>query len=233
MPENRYYIETSLEQGASVPLLGEELRHLRVMRKTVGDSLELVNGKNELAECRLEILDRKSAHIRIEKVHHSAENGAKLILVQALTKPSLLEWIVEKGTELGASDFWLFPAERSGKKELSNEQRRRLRLITIAALKQCGRLDLPSIIEKPILSKWGALSGQKFFGDLKEEAPHFAKLEMTRGDLLFFIGPEAGFSTQEIALLEGPLQARGVKLHKNILRTETAALVALSIASLK
>ena len=46
--------------------------------------------------------------------------------------------------------------------------------------------------------------------------------------VVFCVGPEKGFSPQEIAHLKGPLEAQGVKLHHNILRTETAGLVALS-----
>ncbi|NGX39010.1 MAG: hypothetical protein KR126chlam1_00328 [Chlamydiae bacterium] len=67
-----------------------------------------------------------------------------------------------------------------------------------------------------------------FFGDLSPEAPRFTP---PSSDLLIFIGPESGFSDEEIALLQGPLKGTGIRLNPNTLRAETAAICALSLVS--
>ena len=227
MPENRFYTDSLFQENHSVNISGEELHHLRVMRKKMGDPLELVNGKNELAKGALQEIGKHSALIHIEKVVRGPKKEKKVVLVQAFTRPSALEYIIEKGTELGVSEFWLFPGARSEKKELGEGQKRRLHLLLIAAMKQCGRLDLPEIHEKTSLAKWNPLTGQKFFGDVREKASPLSLL--SQEDVFFFIGPESGFSDEEVQILEQQLQAKGVKLHENILRVDTAALAAMAL----
>jgi 16S rRNA (uracil1498-N3)-methyltransferase len=226
MPENRFYFDGELE--GIIELADDELRHLRVMRREVGDHIELVNGRGVLAKGVVTAIAKKSASIQIEERVHTPYKGKKIILAQTLPRLHNLDTIIEKGTELGAFEFWLFPAARSEKKELSESQQRRLRHLTISALKQCGRLYLPAIHVKPALEKWDALPFKGFFGDVRPEAKMVATFP---NDLIFFIGPESGFTEAETAQLE-KWGVTGVKLHENILRVDTAAIVALSLAGL-
>ncbi len=225
MPADRFFIPSPLK-APTVVLEGEELHHLaKVMRVRLGETIEIVNGQGELAEAEVIALDKKTAELKIISRQTAPPPPQILILAQALTRPSSLEWIVEKGTELGADEFWLFPGDRSEKKELSPSQLRRLETILINALKQCGRLYLPKIVLMPSLDKWQAPNGSLFFGEISSEAKllqgPFAKTVM------FFIGPEKGFSPEETKLL-AKLKAKGISLHENILRAETAAIAALS-----
>ncbi|HSX11947.1 MAG TPA: RsmE family RNA methyltransferase [Rhabdochlamydiaceae bacterium] len=224
MPENRFYLDADLEH--EIELSGEELRHLQVMRRKVGDPIELVNGRGYLAHGTITQLNKRSAMIQIDTCDQEPEKGRKIVLIQALTRPHSLEYIIEKGTELGVSEFWLFPAVLSEKKALTPSQELRLKNLTISALKQCGRLYLPAIHMKPSLEKWKPFSGQKFFGDLRPEAPLFSTCSLEK-TVYFFIGPEKGFAAAEVGFLEQALGAQGVKLHDNILRVDTAALVSI------
>jgi 16S rRNA (uracil1498-N3)-methyltransferase len=138
---------------------------------------------------------------------------------------------LEKGTELGMSQLWLFPGQRSERKQLTESQLEHMRATSIAAMKQCGRLYLPSIELKPPLLQWQKLNSVAFFGDLSSIAPLFNSVwkELTSvSEVLFFVGPEGGFTVDEERKLH-EIQVQGVRLHKNILRTDTAALVALSL----
>jgi 16S rRNA (uracil1498-N3)-methyltransferase len=199
------------------------------MRIKAGESVELIDGKGTLATARVKTPGKETSLLEIS-TSIQATPSKELILAQALPRPNLLDWILEKGTELGATQFWLFPGELSEKKELSAHQLQRLTTLTIAAMKQSGRLFLPQIHLKPALAKWPSLPGQVFYGDTRSSAP---KLTCNPQDpITFFIGPEKGFSSKEIDHLEQTLKAKGVKLHDNILRTETAGLVALSQISL-
>ena len=225
MPAKRFFTPTSLHHD-TVLLSGEELHHLSVMRLRPQDPLELVNGLGELASGVILSLDKERATIKITHYHQEPPSHPSLILAQALPKLPLLEWIIEKGCELNVSEFWLFPGDLSEKKELSSTQQIRLNALLISALKQCGRLWLPKILIKPPLKKWVAHSGTLLFGDLSPEAQPLSAPFVE--PIAICIGPEKGFSSSEKSLLKDTLKAQGVRLHTNILRTETAGLVALS-----
>lgn len=157
----------------------------------------------------------------------------RLILAQAIPRTNRLEFILEKGTELGMTEIWLFASARSERRNFSEHQEARLKNITIAALKQCGRLFLPTIVMLPQIKDWPKLPYPAFFGDTQPSAPILASAFQKHDgcqEVLFCIGPESGFTPEETTLLQTH-GANGVKLHPNILRTDTAALAALSLLS--
>ncbi|WP_068468234.1 RsmE family RNA methyltransferase [Candidatus Protochlamydia phocaeensis] len=234
MPAERYFLEEELSLHARKILKDAEFHHLaHVMRTRKGEQVELVNGKGTLACASVQDILKDQAILIIEDIQtsHPPRPQAQLILAQALPKPDRLAFILEKGTELGVDEFWLFPGHLSGKKEFFPHQMERARALTIAAMKQCGRLDLPALIMKPALDKWDSLGGRAFFGDLDPQAPLFSQAWKSAAPLppfIFFTGPESGWSQEEIALLKEK-GAQGVKLHTNILRTDTASIAALSL----
>ncbi len=222
MPHNRFYIDAPFTLHAEVNLQ-EETRHLKVMRLHQGDAIELVNGHNQLARAIL-----KSAHTAEIISLDEYAPPPPVILCQAFPRLNRLDTIVEKGTELGMTELWLFPGQKSEKKELSSNQYERAKQITIAAMKQCGRLDLPSIQIKPPLVQWKPLTLAAYYGSLAQGAPPFLSVLEKKGGLCFFVGPEAGFTPDEEKILE-TLHAKGVQLHPWVLRTDTAPLAALSL----
>lgn len=191
-----------------------------------------VNGRGQLAQATLLASNRSQATLRVHQVESAEPSNIKLILAQALLKMDKLEWLFEKATELGVDEFILFPSLRGYKGALNENQQRRLDRILISALKQSGRLFLPSWSIAPSLQKWGPLQAKgRFFGDLRPGAPKlFDMLRTPYQEIIIFIGPESGLSSEEVQTLEN-LQVTGVQLHKNILRAETAALLALSLFS--
>lgn len=236
MPAERYYIKNELQAGHQVYLETEEFHHLaNVMRAEVDDEIELVNGQGSLAVAKIQRMEKKRALLSIEEAFKEAKQSEELILAQAIPRIHRLDNILEKGTELGMTQLWLFPGELSERKELKEHQVERFKAITIAAMKQCGRLYLPEIVLKPKLSKWENLPWKAFFGDIDPHAKPLSQIwnvESSDSGIMFFVGPEGGFSIDEESILQR-LGARGVKLHKNILRTDTAALVCLSLISQK
>jgi 16S rRNA (uracil1498-N3)-methyltransferase len=226
MPANRFFIEKLFP--APILIQKEELYHLHVMRTRPRETIELVNGRGEIATALVEHIDKKKARLQILEHKKIPPPTQNLILAQGLPKFSSLEWIVEKGTEIGATEFWLFPGALSEKKTISPTQLHRLNALTISGLKQCGRLYLPKITIHPEIEKWGKISGSIFFGSLRRspriEGPF-------SNPTVFFIGPEKGFSPKELVILE-KMGAKGISLCENILRSETAAIAALSQFSL-
>lgn len=232
MPAERYFIEDSFTTGKSYSLEGSELHHLaRVMRTRVGESIELVNGQGQLAQAIVQDIKKEEAIVTLTEVEIATRRSQTVILAQAIPKLNRLDFILEKGTELGVDEFWLFPGAHSVKADFSSNQLERMQAMILAAMKQCGRLFLPTISLKPALQKWPALTGTAFFGDTDENAPLFSQAWEKAphpSPIIFFVGPESGLTDKEVQELKHR-GVQGVKLHPNILRTDTAPLVALSL----
>lgn len=234
MPAERYFHSNFLEIDKKILLKDQEFHHLvHVMRTRIGEDIEIVNGQGQLAEGFVDSIEKKHAVLHIKSLFNASPYPQQLILAQGIPRQNRLEFIIEKGTELGMTEIWLFPACRSERKEFSENQLERLSTLTIAAMKQCGRLFLPKIVIMPPLKQWKSLQIPLFFGDTDPNAPPLSTLWKKTGakkDTVFCIGPESGFSEEEIQVLK-KLDAEGVKLHPNILRTDTAAIAALTLVS--
>lgn len=221
MPAERFFVDAPLQDR--VIISGLEFHHLaHVMRLKVGEQVELVNGKGDLASGTVLSLSKKEAIVEVLSLTHQDLPPPRFLLAIPIMRPSKLELVIEKCTELGADAFWIYPASHSDKETLSPHQQERLKSIAISAMKQCGRLDLPPI---EILDTFAALfqTGYTYlFGDPKaKESAH-----PTETKTVFITGPEKGFSQKEYALLAK--HGRGVLLHKNVLRAETAPIAAIT-----
>lgn len=231
MPKDRYYIDDGLKPDETVTIEGAEFHHLaHVMRGQLQDEVELVNGNGILAKAVITSLDKKRASLHVSEVFFEEKPLKQLILIQALPRNQKLDWILEKGTELGMTELILFPGELGEKRAITDENLIKWQTACIPALKQCGRLYLPKITSLPPLKKWSGLLTQTFFGDTSPKSPSLISLALKTADqkIAFIVGPESGFSKEEEHILKN-LGATGVSLSKNILRTETAAIAALAI----
>lgn len=235
MPAERYFSNAVLQLKEAVELIGAEFHHLaHVMRARNGDPIELVNGRGVLAQAVVDEIKKDRARLTITNSEKQINKGNRIILAQALSKYNRLDFILEKGTELGVDEFWLFPGDHSIQKEWYPSHQERAQTVLISAIKQCGRLFLPQIDLKPRIEEWdGKTLPLSFFGDIDSKAPLFElvwKDNPVKYPVLFITGPEGGFSEREEQKLR-LLGSQGVKLHDNILRTETASLMALSLLS--
>ncbi len=220
MPAERFFTRCPLHE--TIHLDGPEFHHLvRVMRIRVGEEVELVDGKGALAKAKLVSIDKHKASLHVISCHCNPVDPPQIILAIPLMRPAKLELVIEKCTELGADAFWIYPAQHSDKEQLSSNQMERLSHICIAAMKQCGRLDLPAI---EVLSHFSHLLQTKYpiyFGDTRPNA----KRKILQTPLILITGPEKGFSESELKLLDQ--KAEGTRLHRYILRAETAPIAAL------
>jgi 16S rRNA (uracil1498-N3)-methyltransferase len=226
MPAERFYLNADYIKGASLCLTGTEHHHLsHVMRLRPGEQVELVNGRGGLATAQITDTEKQRTTLEILDERTTPPSSALLIAAVPLMRPAKLEWVIEKGTELGTDAFLLYRADHSEKETLSTHQIDRLRHLTISALKQSGRLHLPPLEILPHLTALFEREGQCLFGDIRPNAP-----PLPRGctiTTLFITGPEQGFSKDELSLLDQ--KATGVRINPNILRAETAPIAAISI----
>lgn len=233
MPAERFFHEGPLCQGETVNLEDLEFHHLsNVMRLKRGEKVEIVNGKGSLAQAEIEDIKKKSATLVIRHIDEIAPSNFNLVLAQGIPRGNRLDFILEKGTELGVTEVWLFPAKQSERKDMSANQMQRCQALVVAAMKQCGRLYLPKIRIKDPITEWKEMPLPCFHGDVSPHAPRFSdflqKHKPTEG-LIFCVGPEAGFTDREEETLKS-MRSQGVTLSTNILRTDTAAIAAMAIA---
>lgn len=234
MPHNRFFINSSFQKAAVLSVIDKELHHLNVGRIRLHEEIEFVNGQRQLATGRVIKIEKNRIQIEVLSVIIESVKPT-VVIAQGIAKMNHLEWIIEKGTELNATEFWLFPAVLSEKKGVSEQQLYRLKALSIAALKQCGRLDLPSIELKPPLTSWSFSEATVLFGDPSISNPYLWSVpdQEIKSPIIFCIGPEKGLTKPEKSYLLSHLCAKPVRLHPNILRTETASLVALSLIQSK
>ncbi|NGX52081.1 MAG: Ribosomal RNA small subunit methyltransferase E [Candidatus Anoxychlamydiales bacterium] len=241
MPKDRYFIDQDLKKNSSLEIKDKEAHHIKTLRKKTGEFVEVINGKGFLAKAKIENFDKKSIKIRVIDVFFEKEKKQKLILVQAFIKPNKLEFLLEKTTELGIDEIWLFKSKNSEKLNFSKNRLNRMKFILIAAIKQSGRLYLPKIKIFDSIKDIKNFDSNKniYFGDVEKKAKRYVDVYKNRTKQsnedkktsYFFIGPEMGFFLTEISYLKNNLQAIGVKINSNILRAETAAIAAISIAA--
>jgi 16S rRNA (uracil1498-N3)-methyltransferase len=226
----RFYLFEKFIIGSTLLLDGNEHHHLtRVVRARENDEIELVNGFGGLATAKIEKIDKERTSLRILHVKHTDLQNTQIAMGIPLMRPSKLEWVIEKGTELGVDAFYLYLADHSTQDSLSAHQIERLRAITISALKQSKRLYLPHLEILPSLSSLLTQEKEIYFGDVHISAP-LLELDFLK-NILFITGPESGFSKKESDLLEQ--KGRGVRLGPHVLRAETAPIAAASILSFK
>lgn len=234
MPAERYYIDRPLQKEEEFSLTDVEFHHLiHVMRTKENEEVEIINGNGELAKATVQKIEKKQAILHIDDVFREKPSSTSLILAQAIPRINRLETILEKSTELGVTEIWLFPSAKSEKRTFTPHQIERLEAIIIAAMKQCGRLFSPKLLFMPAIKEWKEIPQPAYFGDTLAAAPLFLDLWHPKTDkksVFFCIGPESGLSDEEVLMLQAK-GVVGVKLHTNILRTDTAALAALSLAS--
>lgn len=218
---------------------GDELGHMRrVLRLRPGDRVMLFDDQGWEHEGVLRAYTEKSGEVEILRSFRAERDSAlEVTLAQALGKGEKMDWIVEKATELGVRRIAPFVSARTVprlEREKSERRRSRWEKIALSAAKQSGRAQIPEILP---LGDFAEVIGRPWECSLKlffwegEAGRGLAQIrrEADRvGSVLLVIGPEGGFSSEEAA----EAMRRGfqpVTLGKRILRTETAALAALSV----
>lgn len=228
----RFYCENL---GKESILDETESHHLsRVLRLQEGDAVEVFDGKGTLAQGVIKRIDRRHVLLQITQVHQTTSpQSGRLILAVSYAKGQRFDWMVEKCTELGANHIAAIQFERTVKLGKENAIDR-LKKISLAAAKQCGRLFLPELSGPAgfvqTLSNLRQLfpDASVICGDPDGSPISAIKSEIVKRDIIVLIGPEGGFAPDEIEKIAAE-EINRVSVHENILRVETAALAFCSI----
>tara|TARA_B100000029_G_scaffold509343_1_gene598320 strand:+ start:5595 stop:6362 length:768 start_codon:yes stop_codon:yes gene_type:complete len=234
----RLFVKTALT-GESITLNTNQTHYLRqVLRLRSGDPLLLFNGMGDERHARVETLARSGCKIRITDISQPLpESPLRLSLLQSIAKADAMDLIIQKSAELGVSS--VFPILSSFSVVKIDEGRVARKIahwekIAQSACEQSGR-HCPPIIHAPINFRdiLGNIpstatcivlrpGSSKTLQSFSQNFPHIS-------DLYMLIGPEGGFSPSE---LEDAKKAdfHFIDLGTRILRTETAALAACTLA---
>ena len=222
---------------------------LKVLRLAAGEIFVGFDGLGREWDCALLPPDEDNPKSRTARAVILTERDEKparrlhLSVAQAIPKGDKMDWVLQKGTELGIAEFWPFVAARSVP-ELDEDRAlaraERWRKIVQTAAAQCGRADVPivhAITEFSVVVDYGTSNGRCFFLDELGAAGALRgslEAEPLKGDedvpakAMILVGPEGGWTERERdwATRYG---AEAVGLGQLVLRTETAALVAATV----
>ncbi|MGJ7921424.1 16S rRNA (uracil(1498)-N(3))-methyltransferase [Neobacillus sp. LXY-4] len=240
----RYFINSGSDHDRFF-INGEDYHHItRVMRMKAGENIVCVTKDEKSALCVIaEITDEQVVANVVKWEEGSTELPIRVTIASGLPKGDKLEWIIQKGTELGATDFVPFLAARSIVKwdeKKAEKKVDRWQKIAKEAAEQSYRYKIPAVYSPVTLSNLIKMSNDydiklvAYEEEAKQgESAKLAKVlkELKPGQSLFVIfGPEGGLASNEISLLtENGFLACG--LGPRILRTETAPLYLLSAVS--
>jgi len=223
----RLFVPGKLQDGETIALGPEQSHYLRdVMRRGVGDEVELFNERDGAWRAIVAAVDRRSVSLTPRGRTRAFAPGPDLELIVAPIKRARLESVVEKATELGVRRIRLAVTRFTQGDRVKLE---RLEAIAIEAAEQTGRLDVPEVMgpEKlgDMLDGWG--ERRLIFCDEGGDAtPMLDALTGGEGTSIL-IGPEGGFSPEERNRLRALPFVIPVSLGPRILRADTAAMAAL------
>ncbi|MBT1444236.1 16S rRNA (uracil(1498)-N(3))-methyltransferase [Shewanella sp. JM162201] len=227
-----------LSQSSVLELDEDGFAHVgRVLRMTEGQQLCLFNGdgKDYLAE--IITAGKKSMSVNIISVtdNHS-ESPLNLHLGQVISRGDRMDFTLQKSVELGVNTITPLFSERCGVKlagERLDKKVAQWQKIVISACEQCGRATVPEVRPVMELADWCAEQTSALKLNLHPRASHGIQgLEADTTRIRLLIGPEGGLSAEEIAMTEQH-QFTEVLLGPRVLRTETAALTAITALQMK
>jgi 16S rRNA (uracil1498-N3)-methyltransferase len=239
---HRFFVPREEFDESAPVLTGGEARHARVRRVQCGESVVVFDGQGREWRCVVAALEKNRVRLCLIERRQVARPVCLITLAPSLLPSRAMDWVVEKATELGV--WRLIPV--AARRSVSQLEKRgvaaklqRWRAITIEAAKQCGAAWLPAVEPPqpwPRLFELCADAELKFIAVARKDALHPRKLFQAFArqngraprSVAVVIGPEGDFVEQEISAACSAGGFAPVTLGALTLRSETAAVYALS-----
>jgi len=209
-----------------------ETKHcIKVLRHSIGDILHGIDGAGNKYSAEIIKTTKKSVSLHI--LSRESKWGEHAYRIQLAVSPLRIrdrfEWIIEKAVELGVTEIYPVKCARSIKKQINQK---RLESIMLSAVKQSKRSYIPKLHPLTPFKQFvqDCDTAFRYIPHCTSTEPlhnHQSNIQASQS-LTFFIGPEGDFSEPEIELAQSH-HFQPISLGTNRLRTETAAIYALSI----
>lgn len=228
----RFYLQNIIIQNDSVNIRDKQVIYqiTKILRLKKGDIFVVFDPQFEYQILIRQISQENLTGKIIEKTKSEREPKKKLTLYQSLLKSDKFEWILQKCVEIGVSEFTPMVSDNSIVREISENKLERYQKIIKEATEQYGSTKIanlsPVVTFKQAAEQIKDFKGQKILaweGQIENQINKV--LDKNQKEYHLFIGPEGGFSPEEVELA-GQNGIQIVSLGKRILRAETAAIVA-------
>ncbi|MGH7055585.1 MAG: 16S rRNA (uracil(1498)-N(3))-methyltransferase [Stellaceae bacterium] len=228
----RVHVAETLAEGGRTTLAAGAAHHLAtVLRLRPGDRVAAFNAREGEFLCRITDIVRGRIDLVVERRLRAPEPEPDLWLLFAPVKRARLDWLIEKGTELGVAAFvpvW------TGRTEPQRVNRDRLTIHAIGAAEQCGRLSIPELrAPAPLAALIAAWPHERALALCDETGAGRPIAEAAAGwvgrPAAVLVGPEGGFAERELDALAKLSFVSRVGLGPRVLRAETAALAAVAV----
>ena len=229
----RLYFPDKIQSDLSPHLSKEQTHYLKdVMRLKIGDKLSIFNTSGEW-NAVIEAYEKKGVKIKIMEKARDKYNEKNIWLAFSPIKQNQLNFVIQKGTELGVQKFIPILSERTIVREINTE---RIKKIIIEASEQSNRISVPEINKPELLKKFLSQfpkNGSLIFCDINSNQNSLKNILARNVDdpICILIGPEGDFSEKERKMIIDLNQTYSISLAKNILKAETAALSAITIVN--
>jgi 16S rRNA (uracil1498-N3)-methyltransferase len=229
---SRFFVDAPLSLGDHE--LPQDQAHYisRVLRMSEGDAVQLFDGSGQEFRASLLEVGKKRVVVQvIETFAGQVESPLQIHLGQGLSRGERMDWAIQKATELGVNEITPIFSDRCEvrlKDERADKRLQHWRQVAISACEQCGRSRVPVIHPPLLLADWL----KQAEADLKLVLHPVAEPLVSHakpGSLAFLIGPEGGLTDGEVETAQGA-GFHSARLGPRVLRTETAPVVALSVA---
>lgn len=210
----------------------DESRHcFKVLRKKIGDTIHLIDGKGRFYETTITLASQKRISFEIIKSWTEEERPYKLHMAVAPTKNiERFEWFLEKVAEIGVDEITPIFCERSERKIIKTE---RLFKILLSATKQSLKSRLPIFNEAVSFRNFILKneSSTRYIAHCDDQKKESLK-NVSSSNATILIGPEGDFSPGEIRFA---LEHKFTPIHlgNSRLRTETAGVIACHTVALQ
>jgi 16S rRNA (uracil1498-N3)-methyltransferase len=235
MRHTRIFQPGSYQTGDHVRLSESASHHLAVvLRARVGDDLDLFPGDQQEFKAQISEIKKRQVTVLVgTAIHNQRESPLQIHLGQAVCKGDKMDWILQKGTELGVHAFTPILTSRSAH-ELSDPTRREKKLnhwqgVITHATEQCGRSQLPILHPPKMIDQFLAACNAEHQWILSPTAiTPIRKCIPPEKSITVLVGPEGGWSELEL-LSATQSNFLPITLGPRILRTESAPIAIISI----
>ena len=232
MSNVRLFFPKSLSLNLSSKLNKSQSHYLaKVMRVKVGKSFSLFNQSGEW-EAKINEILKGIVEFTVLKKLREKDNEKNIWLAFAPIKSNFFNFMIQKATELGVTKFVPIITDRTIVRKINYE---RIEKIIIEALEQSNRIKVPKVEKTQNLNLFLKNNNNKIniiFGDLNTENQNLdPKIKKENKPICIIIGPEGDFTESEREQILNFKDVQSLKINNNILRTETAAISAISIVN--